>query len=226
MDNRQHDRFKDAPWYREIQEPVMIGGAGGIASWVTFLINRAGFRPYVYDFDKVETHNLGGQLFRNSDIGKPKVKALYDMILEFCGESIFTFEERITEESPSHHFVICGFDNMEARKIMFNNWKKIIADSTVKPLFIDGRLEMESLQIFCVTPETMDKYEEEHLFDDALVEDTACTMRQTSHTAAMIASLMVSFFTNHMTNIYEMEVIRDVPFFYEYFIPMNLTVTT
>lgn len=84
------------------------------------------------------------------------------------------------------------------------------------------RLEMEQLQIYCVTPANIDKYKEECLFSDSEVPDAPCTMRQTSHTAAMIASLMVSFFTNHITNIYERETVRHIPFFYEYFVPVTL----
>ena len=85
------------------------------------------------------------------------------------------------------------------------------------------RLTMEQLQIFCVTPDRIEEYEREHLFDDSEVEDAPCTMKQTSHSAAMIASHMVGLFTNHITNIYEREIIRDIPFYYEYFIPITLT---
>jgi hypothetical protein len=46
-------------------------------------------------------------------------------------------------------------------------------------------------------------------------------MKQTSHSAAMIASHMVGFFTNHMTNNAVGEKDRTVPFFWEYFIPIN-----
>ena len=82
---------------------------------------------------------------------------------------------------------------------------------------------MEQLQIFCVTPDRIEEYERDHLFDDSEVEDAPCTMKQTSHSAAMIASHMVGLFTNHITNIYEREIIRDIPFYYEYFIPITLT---
>jgi hypothetical protein len=81
---------------------------------------------------------------------------------------------------------------------------------------------MEQLQIFAVTPDRVAQYEE-HLFDDSEVEDEACTLRQTSHTAAMIASHMTSIFTNHLTNVYERQVYRDVPFFYEFYGPVSLT---
>lgn len=218
-----HNRFKDAPWFPERDELIMIGGAGGIGSWLTFFLTRAGFKPSVYDFDIIEEHNLGGQLFRKQDVGKNKVTALYQIIKDYCGEEINTFTDKIDEDSPTHHFMFSAFDNMKARKDLFEVWKQSIEGCPVTPIFIDGRLTMEQLQIFCVTPATMDEYENEHLFDDSEVEDAPCTMKQTSHSAAMIASHMVGSFTNHITNIYEREVVRDVPFFYEFFIPVTYT---
>jgi hypothetical protein len=219
---QQFDRFKGAPWFPQTDELCLVGGAGGIGSWLTFFLVRAGFKPIVYDFDVIEEHNLGGQLFRANDINVLKVDALFSIIQEYCGEQITTFSEAITENSPTHHFCFSAFDNMKARKDLFEVWKKSIPNCPVQPVFIDGRLTMEQLQIFCVTPDKIDRYESEHLFHDAEVEDAPCTMKQTSHTAAMIASHMVAMFTNHITNIYEREVVRDVPFYYEHFVPVNV----
>tara|TARA_R110000796_G_scaffold118353_2_gene231955 strand:- start:9366 stop:10043 length:678 start_codon:yes stop_codon:yes gene_type:complete len=220
---QQYDRFKDAPWFPEREELVMIGGAGGIGSWLTLLLVRAGFKPYIYDFDEIEEHNIGGQLFRPADIGKTKVAALFDIVKTFCGQEISTLCQKIDEDSPTHYFMFSAFDNMEARKDLFNVWKKSHENCPVTPIFIDGRLVLDQLQIYCVTPSNMDEYESSCLFNDSEVQDEACTLKQTSHCAAMIASHMVGFFTNHITNIYERELVRDVPFFYEFFIPLTLT---
>lgn len=219
----QYNRFKDAVWFSDRQEAVMVGGAGGIGSWLVFLLVRAGFLPTVYDFDTIEEHNTGGQLFRKQDVGIKKVDALYKISKDFCGEEINTFDVKIDENSPTHHFMFSAFDNMKARRDMFNVWKKSVENCPVTPIYIDGRLSMESFQILCVTPKNMERYEAEYLFQDSDVEDEPCTLKQTSHSAAMIASHMVAFFTNHLTNIYEKETVRDVPFLYEYFIPINLT---
>lgn len=223
----QFERFKDAPWYSNTNaESVMIGGAGGIGSWLTFFISRAGFKPILYDFDRIEAHNLGGQLFKSSDIGLYKVEAVRRLVKDFCDTEISILSEPITRNSPYHYFMFSAFDNMEARKIMFDLWKKSHSNCPVTPLYIDGRLEAEQLQIFCVTPENMHIYEERFLFEDSLIEDLPCSFRQTSHTAAMIAAHMTGFFTNHITNINERETVRSVPFYYEYFIPIDLTENT
>jgi len=222
----QQSRFKDAPWFPKNNEFVQIGGAGGIGSWLTFFLTKMGFRVYLYDFDTIEEHNLGGQLFMQRQIGVKKVIAIAETVHNFCGDFITTFEEPITRSSAGHYFAFSAFDNMKARADLFAIWKDTVlrAPSGVTPIFIDGRLEMETFQIFCVTPDRIQQYEET-LFSDEDVEDAPCTMKQSSHTAAMIGSLMSAFFTNHIANIYSAETIREVPFFYEYIVPMNYTLT-
>lgn len=223
MDNNKSSRFKDAPWFPKEEEYVVIGGAGGIGSWLSLLITRAGWVPVVYDFDTIEEHNMGGQLFGKSHINKTKVDALKEVISDFTDVLIMPLNEKVTVDTPSHNFMFSAFDNMKARKDMFESWKKGLSDEEYKKtaIFIDGRLTMEQLQIFCVTPENMETYEKEHLFNDTEVEDAPCTLKQTSHSAAMIGSHMVGFFTNHITNLRAEDKVRQVPFMWEYFIPVN-----
>ncbi len=231
-------RFKDAPWFPKEETNVIIGGAGGIGSWLTLMLSRAGFFPIVYDFDRLEEHNLAGQLYTKSDAEAmvPKVDALKGLCKQFADTDITVMNERYTKDSMSHHYVFSAFDNMQARKDMFNAWCEYVKEwkefqdiavmseetniNITEPIFIDGRLTAEQMQIFCVTPDKIEEYEK-HLFDDTEVQDAPCTMKQTSHSAAMIASHMVGFFTNHMTNNAVKDKDRTVPFFWEYFIPIN-----
>lgn len=235
MDNIKSSRFKDAPWFPTATEHCVVGGAGGIGSWLCLMLTRAGFNPIVYDFDEVEEHNIGGQLFDKSAIGKHKVTALKDIVKSFTDTDIMANNEKYTRESMSHHYVFSAFDNMKARKDMFDAWKEYVEEwndlnkvaqaeggplNNNVPVFIDGRLLMEQLTIFCVTPDKIDEYEK-HLFDDKDVPPEPCTLKQTSHSAAMIASHMVGFFTNHFANNAVGEKDRTVPFRWEYFIPIN-----
>jgi hypothetical protein len=223
----QQARFKDAPWFPKNNEICVIGGAGGIGSWLTYFLSKMGFNIHLYDFDVVEEHNLGGQLFLQQDLGFLKVDAVKKVIEKFSTAQISIFAEKITPFSLPHYYMFSAFDNMEARNSLFQVWKKswvnVQLPEGITPIFIDGRLEMEQLQIFCVTPQTAHKYDIEHLFSDSVVEEAPCTMKQTSHTAAMIGSLMASFFTNHIANTYAKETIREVPFYYEFVVPMNYT---
>ena len=237
MDITKSSRFKGAPWFPIKEVDCIVGGAGGIGSWLVFLLVRAGYLPTVYDFDTIEEHNLGGQLFPKKFIGDTKVSALAKVVKDFSDIDITEMNEKYTLESMSHNYVFSAFDNMKARKDMFENWKAFVKEwsddlaneenpdiiksmKEATPVFIDGRLTMEQLQIFCITPDNMEKYEE-HLFDDAEVKEAPCTLKQTSHSAAMIASHMVGFFTNHYANNMIGDKDRALPFMWEYFIPIN-----
>lgn len=224
---RTTERFKDCPWFREEDpERVVIGGCGGIGSFLSFFLHRAGFNIVILDDDRIEEFNLGGQLYKYSDVGKNKVESLAQICKDYGGNEVNAIAIKIDEDTCiKHPFMFAAFDNMDARKHFFNHWKEIVQDSPIKPILIDGRLEAEYMQILCVTPETMDVYEDKYLFDDDRVEDLACSMKQTTHAAAMIASYMTAFFTNHLTNIYEREVIREIPFFKEVLLPMNFSET-
>lgn len=220
MNIDQAGRFKDAPWF-SLGVDVLIGGAGGIGSWVSLLLSRAGFTPVIYDFDSYEMHNMAGQLCRKKDVGLSKVGALANTILEFSDTVCHTFNEKYDENSMTGKFVFAGFDNMEARRMMFLNWKKLYGDNK-EAVFIDGRLLAEQIQIYCVVGGTdrVRKYEETALFLDSEVEEAPCTMKQTSHIAAMIASFMTAFFTNHLTNVLKGQS-RNIPYFWEYFSPIG-----
>lgn len=216
------ERFKDAPWFPGKESIYcIVGGAGGIGSWLTFFLARIGYKPVVFDFDIVEPHNMGGQLYGRQHIDKYKVDALKEIIYDYCDLEIEVINKAYVEDSITGEYVFSAFDNMEARKVMFERWYQHNADKK-DSMFIDGRLLMEQLQIFCVTPDQADMYRDDHLFDDSEVDTISCTMRQTSHSAGMIASYMTAFFTNHIANIRNGNKVRSTPFYEEYFIPLNL----
>ena len=222
---RENLRFQGLDWYSQDNAPVVVvGGAGGIGSWLAFFLARANFNVVLSDFDSVEEHNIGGQLFKRSQIGLYKAEAVGRNVSEFSTNTINAQIVKITEETATHEFMFSAFDNMDARRAMFKVWKRSW-NSMNRPIFIDGRLNAEQFQIFCVTPENADEYEKVHLFNDSEVEDAPCSAQQTTHTAAMIAGHMVGFFTNHITNINLRDEVREIPFMYEYFTPMNLTVS-
>ena len=56
--NTFHNRFTDLEWYGNTKT-LLIGGAGGIGSWLSFFLGRIGHKLYIFDFDTVEPSNLG-----------------------------------------------------------------------------------------------------------------------------------------------------------------------
>ena len=119
--------------------------------------------------------------------------------------------------------MMCGFDNMQARRVFFGVWcnrlESLSADERKKCLFLDGRLSIDTLQIFCLTGDdevNMLRYHDEFLFSDEEAEHTVCSMKQTTYLACMIGSLMVNLFTNFVANQLDPIIPYDLPFFTEY----------
>ena len=221
---QKFDRFKAAPWFVEgVRTPVLIGGAGGIGSWLTLLLNRAGFETHVFDFDRLEPVNMAGQLFMHKSIGKFKVEALTEVVREIAQEEIIPYIDTVTKESMTNDIVFSAFDNMKARRDMFESW---LRDNSGNPkaIFIDGRLTLEQMTIFCVRAinnTEIEEYEKVWLFDDSKVPELNCTAKQTSHAAAMIAGHMVTHFTNWYAGILGRDESRIAPFYWDYYLPLG-----
>lgn len=218
-------RFSEAPWAKESEKiNILIGGAGGIGSWLFFFLSRIGYATSIFDDDIVEATNLGGQLYGKEDIGYSKVRALQKLMQNYAGPVIGSFNNRkIERDSPGYTYCFAAFDNMEARRTLFKIWKNTCEHFSEQGIFIDGRLEAEFFQIYCVTLDKADEYEK-YLFDDSEIAEASCSYKQTSHSAAMIAAQMTSFFTNYITNQRMGAEVRSVPFYHEYFIPVHKTI--
>ena len=219
-------RFSSAIWYDNIKKKtVTLAGIGGIGSYVGFLLAR--MKPafmFIYDDDIVEAVNMSGQLYGQSDLGRPKVSALAGMIRNYAGYgNVFAMTERFTDESEASDIMICGFDNMAARRLFFNKWVNHVQSKPEEErkncLFIDGRLAAEEFQILCIKGDdeyNINRYNDEFLFSDAEADVTICSYKQTTFCANMIASYMVNLFVNFCANQCEPIIDRDLPFLTTY----------
>jgi molybdopterin/thiamine biosynthesis adenylyltransferase len=232
----QFGRVKGASWFPSLyKRDVMILGQGGIGSWLSLLLARAGCNLHTFDMDTFEAHNMTGQFVTDGHIGTNKAKAVADMVGQFSPcTSINTYGE-YTLQSVTNDIVVCGFDNMRARKIAFEKWRALRSEVmqgdfdgefSLKDMFFqDGRLLAEQLQILNIPgdrDDLVEQYEEEYLFEDSEVEEADCTFKQTSHVAAIIAGMMVGFLTNWAINVEKGKIARQVPFFHQYIVPLNM----
>lgn len=221
-------RFSGAIWYEEIQKKtVTLAGIGGIGSYVGFLLGRLKPRRLIiYDPDRVETANMSGQLYGQTDVGKYKSVALSNMVRNYANyNNIVALNGRFVDDSEATEIMICGFDNMEARKIFYERWKRRVlfyptgSSDRKRCLFIDGRLAAEEFQVLSIQGDdvgAMKEYEDKWLFSDAEAEETICSYKQTTFMANMIASVMVNVFVNFVANQCNPIIDRDVPFFISY----------
>ena len=221
-------RFSGAIWYEEIQkQTVTLAGLGGIGGYVGFLLGRLKpQRLIIYDPDVVEAANMSGQLYGQTDIGVHKSTALTFMIENYANyNNIVALKRRFDADSEATDIMICGFDNMAARRTFYEKWKLRVlsypadSDNRKKCLFIDGRLAAEEFQVLSIQGDderAMVEYEDKWLFSDAEAEETICSYKQTTFMANMIASVMVNIFVNFVANQCGPIIDRDVPFFISY----------
>ena len=217
-------RFSSAIWYEKIQtSSIILAGIGGIGSYVALLLARLNPRNIVmYDPDKVEMVNMSGQLHSHIYCGCTKINSMQDILhsIGYYYRAVGN-NHRYDSACRREDIMICGFDNMEARKIFFNNWIRHLFNhpNPENCLYIDGRLSAESYQIFAIKGDdirAIEEYKTKWLFEDEEAEETICSYKQTSFMAAMIASTMVNIYVNHMANLCDPIIPRDVPFFTEY----------
>src|SRR5690606_18982263 len=181
-------------------------------------LTRAGLDIDVVDFDNIEIHNLGGQMYAKGQVGFNKAQAVQHMCDLLSDGKVYPlvaeFNKDFVDISP---YVFSCVDNMEARKLAFFKWLEQPEHSALKvePIFIDGRMLAEDGQVFALRlsdKEALEEYKSKYLFSDSEVAEEHCTARATSHCGALIASIMASTFFNHLTNVAMGSGLREVPF--------------
>lgn len=224
LTEQNHVRFSDATWFNYINKRnILIAGCGGIGSFFSFILSRVNPESIIlYDDDNVDLTNLAGQLFSNSDIGKPKVEAMNYFIRNYsCFYSLFINNTKFTEDDCAYPITVGCFDNMEARRLLFYKWKALVIEAKEEErnqyLFIDARLAAEEFQVYCFTGNdfyNIKRYSEECLFSDSEAEETVCSYKQTSFCANMIGSIMTNLIVNYSANM--VGDYRDLPYFTYY----------
>jgi molybdopterin/thiamine biosynthesis adenylyltransferase len=113
--SKSYDFFKP----EEVTERIHIIGCGSVGSTVAELLVRFGLTKLtLYDFDSVEPKNLANQMFRQKDIGKPKVMALTNMLCDINPETTANLhidERGYTAQKLSGYVLLC-VDNIELRR--------------------------------------------------------------------------------------------------------------
>jgi len=100
---------------------LIVCGAGAVGSHLVSNLLRQGVRHVsVIDYDRIEAHNVGTQLYAESDIGAFKVDVLQAEMFRAVGVEIATLRKRLTEQNANKllaqaDLVIDGFDNHAAR---------------------------------------------------------------------------------------------------------------
>ena len=196
---RRHEEIFPAHLHNE---PVHLIGAGAIGSRVWAALVELGLTDlHVYDYDKVEDHNLANQIYIAADVGHTKVESLWAWTrakLGYIPQSM-TFNEVKVEYNPAeqdvnpyfHHTVILAVDSIEARRDILDYITKY--DMPVIDVF-DTRMASTHGNVIHVNPMnplSLERYLN-NLPKDEDTELSACgSTLSVGTTASIIANLAV-----------------------------------
>jgi molybdopterin/thiamine biosynthesis adenylyltransferase len=172
---------------------INIIGCGATGSWLAFFLLKMGFENiHIYDFDIIEEHNIPNQLFREKDIGKPKVDAFMEIYKESFNDSIDRIKihnTKITEENAVmlSGLILNAVDSMSARKFIYEKcFKYGRAD-----FLCESRLSIWGAYIYTLRKDEEFKWYEDTLYADEEAEVSSCGISQTGLPAAINAASMI-----------------------------------
>ena len=138
---KSHDFFQP----EKITDRIHIVGCGSVGSSLAENLARCGVtKMTLWDFDKVEPHNIANQMFRQEDIGKPKVEALRDILMDINPEIANHLELKPEgwQGKNLSGFIFLAVDNIELRRQIVEQHM----DSPYVKAVIDFRTLLESAQ--------------------------------------------------------------------------------
>jgi molybdopterin/thiamine biosynthesis adenylyltransferase len=172
-----------------LETPIHLIGCGGIGSLAALALGKLGCcHLHLYDDDHVEEHNVPNQFFRTSDVGRPKVEALAEILEAFTGTRPQAHPRRVQDERL-RGIVVSGVDSMAARMVI---WQKAVRHRAGILLYLDGRLGAEVCRLYAIRPADPDDVRayERSLYDDGQAEVLSCTAGAIIYTGFAMASLI------------------------------------
>lgn len=202
-----NSRFKDAPWYNECtKEKILFIGQGGIGGNAMYCLSKTIPCTYfIMDEDIVEEYNLGTQYFTKSQVGKKKVSAIKETLDNCSTATIRTLDQRYKNEYTP--IMISGLDNMEARKQVYEEWKK----HEDREIYIEARLRASLYEVYVVMKGREEEYEKT-LFSDEEVDSGPCTFKQTAYFGMLVGARITHVLVNYLTNKYSGNDVCVIPF--------------
>ncbi len=154
---------------------INIIGVGATGSRIALSLAKLGVKNiHIYDYDKVESHNIANQAYVQADIGKLKVDAAYEHIKAATGLEVERHPEAVTGKTPLSGVVFLLTDTMKSRKEI---WQGVIKFKPSVTVMIETRMASDEGRVYTINPIDVEdiKFWEATLFDDEeIVPTTAC----------------------------------------------------
>lgn len=199
----------DALRHVKVFDPAIFGerridviGAGATGSRIAISLAKLGVRNlHVWDFDKIEEHNIANQAFGIGDIGKFKVDALAELIKSQTGLDIEKHNEPATAESEFGNIVFLLTDTMKSRREI---WDGAIEYHAQIDLMVETRMGAYEGRVYAIRPSvpTDCDFWKSTLYADAEAAVSLCgTAITVGPTAELISGLAVWQFLRWWGNV-------------------------
>lgn len=157
---------------------VTVVGAGALGSYIVDILASIGIRDItVYDFDNVEAHNIPNQVYKLSDVGRPKVEALADHVKAKMGYTIKGKYKKLTslkEEGIDSGYLVVATDTMKTNLSLITE----AIDSNIQKV-VEAKMSVSNGQIFFFEPQDPYQYKmwKSEWTDNVPDGVVACTQR-------------------------------------------------
>lgn len=188
-------------------------GVGAIGRSITLQLAQLGIEKFLLiDPDKAAPENLGTQGYHEDDVGRYKVIATLDEmerinhntrnINSYINFALDASNAKVYLSDPNPSILILTPDNMQARRDALEA-VSCMQFGEQPQLIVDIRMLGEVFQVRLLQPrsQSIDKYLEEHVFDDTDSISASCTTRMTGYAATCAASLGVLSITKFLRDM-------------------------
>jgi len=174
------------------QREVHIIGVGATGSRVALSVAKLGIEKITcYDFDVVEEHNIANQVYGNSDVGKKKVEALKQIVLDQTGVEIKAVDAEVDGSQQLRGVVFLLTDTMASREKI---WNDALRFNLGVQLVIETRMDADNTRVYTVNPSDPDhvrRWEATLYPDEEAVESLCGASISVGPTAEIISGLAV-----------------------------------
>ncbi len=185
------------PRSRLTELDLTVIGVGAIGRPLALQLAALGApRLTLIDFDAVDATNVTTQGYRQQDLGRLKVAALRDALLEIEPTlAITTIADLYRPGLPTGDAVFCAVDSIAARAAI---WRAIGAQTR---FWADGRMRGEVLRLLTATDEPGRRHYATTLFPQAEAQPGPCTAKSTLYAATIAAGLLTHQFTRWLRQL-------------------------
>lgn len=129
----------------KVTERIHIVGCGSVGSTIAENLARCGIKKMtLWDFDKVEAHNIVNQMFREADVGKTKAEALKDILLEINPDMEIKLKPNGWNGEMMSGYVFLAVDSIEIRRKIV---EQHMNNNNIKAMF-DTRTLLTGAQLY------------------------------------------------------------------------------